>query len=1302
MALPVVSNNTPVAGSISWTAFGISFGTNNYSVAAGNTSKKYVWWEYRNGTPAIVSSDSFPTLADEDVLLFLNKNGIGATVPLTDVMDGSLIVPQSIYANAIAAEQIDSTHIKAGSIQTDALGAGVITTDKLAVGSVGDNLCTNGSFEEFANGMPVGWRTTITPVNGSVDVVSGVASSGKFCARLTATSTTADIRLDQDLTKVIPVSSADNRAWYVSARVGAGTAITKGVYLRVRWLTEAKGFISNTDVQSNIAMGTSFTLIEGQATPPSTARYMSVSVMLLNPNVVTNLYVDEITAREVVMSALIGDGQITTKKVSASAITATEIAANAVNAKHLFVGDLANLAFDGKFEDTTAKNWGGPGTVVSVANGLNWMRVDATAVGSVDIPNLNQFQVTQGEWIYAEVEVFGAVANTGTGTVNMHLATTRLDGTKQWPIFDIKTRSEVSGAWTKLSGQIQVPANGKLAQIQLNVGAAGTGITGNYYYFRNVIARRMNGGELIVDGAVTAKQIKGGTITSAEIAANTIGVDKLVVASGTNLAYNGSAELANSDVGYSGFTRQTTDVPPGFSAAWSSTAGQSTTNFLNAPAVPIKPNTTYGVTVWIKSDIPGTKTYLEPMTGSTATGMRTNPIYAFSNIDVPTTWGGTTGKPLTTVFTTGNAPLNTLYFRWFINHANGAQGSVFSFTGFTLYEMNAGELLVDGGIVSRHIATGSIASKKIAVTDMTNFAPSYRESPEDWEIDSPIAVVPSSITDNIDKQRFQLIDNTGTAKLARGPWIAATPGQEFYAEGKIYRTGSTANAINLRYYFYNKDRTYLSSASLTLDGATTPQNSPSGFLQKIKAVAPADTAYARLAVVMTNSTSADVSMYNVNGYRRNSGELIVDGAITSKKLESDLVLSTKIIAGNPTGTRAEMTSGGFRAYAADGSGGSSEVVRLGTDTDDYFAIVKQDGTLAASINQSGGIGAPSANISESLVYKGRELTDHFAKSPRGIVNWAQFTGSQLPTVNNGSEIGLFELAWVPDSTRMYAVHCTPITFTPSAAMSLTMNLRYTTNGSVPTVNSAILARDIKVVHTGTLSITVGMHDRLIGGFNGSHIRVLFTISAAAGGNAVPLSAQEPTAWVEDIGPAFPQGGVITTGGGANVNPVATYEKYYTAVDRRNYQGNNTLYTYGNHSTMYQGTSPAGVGKLKSMAFFNDMTADLSGATINDIQVYFYFNHWYNNAGGTAAIGVHGNTGTPPSTFAWGGGGQVINVPGWQKPGGQWVSIPSAYWNGFKTGAYRGLVLGGGTYDNGTYEYYGIAAPNPQIYVRYTK
>lgn len=435
-------------------------------------------------------------------------------------------------------------------------------------------------------------------------------------------------------------------------------------------------------------------------------------------------------------------------------------------------------------------------------------------------------------------------------------------------------------------------------------------------------------------GSINADVISTGTLAAARIAAASIGVDKLVVGQGQNLAYNGAAETGSS-IGYTGFIRATATPPTGFNAYWTTTTGQGTTTFLNQPAVKVKPNTQYRVSVWVMADKAGSKTYLEPQTGSIVAGERTTPIYAFSNLDVPTVW-----TRWTSVITTGTAPSNTLTFRWFVNHTNGTTtDSVFSFTGFELYEMNTGELIVDGAITagSAIIANGAIGTAQIgdaqitaakildanittakiadlavtdakissinagkivaswltagvinagaittsmlAVSDITNFAPSYAESPNDWVMDAGISNIATAIAAATDKRRFSFVDNSGAAKLARGPLQSVQPGDELYAEGTIYRTGVTTNAINLRYYFYDNTKAYLSSASLTLSGNTTPQNSPNAFFQQIKAVVPSGAFYARLALVMTNSTNDDIGMYNIRGYRRFGGQLIVDGAI---------------------------------------------------------------------------------------------------------------------------------------------------------------------------------------------------------------------------------------------------------------------------------------------------------------------------------------------------------------------------------------------------------------------------------------
>lgn len=376
MALPVITNNAPSAGYISWTAFGMEFGGVGYAVSAGNTNKAFTYWSYNGGSPLVVSTDTMPTaLANEDYFLFLNKLGIGMFVDSAQVIDGSTIVNGSIYAAAIAANQISAGHIVAGTIDAskivadtitanqiaaDAITtnelaagaviaenvqAGAITTDKLGVATVSDSLVANGSFEEFANSMPLGWTGSITAGTGLVDVVSGQSSSGAYAARMAPATTTSNSVLKQLPEKYIPVTAAAGRKWYVSMRGGTGTAgVTNGVYLKVNWYDAAKAFISAADVMTgNQAPSQSWTVYEGQVTPPSTARYMGVEVQYNSPNVVSTFYVDEVAAREVIVSAVIGDGQITTPKIVANAITANELAAGAVTAGHLTA-----TAIDGK------------------------------------------------------------------------------------------------------------------------------------------------------------------------------------------------------------------------------------------------------------------------------------------------------------------------------------------------------------------------------------------------------------------------------------------------------------------------------------------------------------------------------------------------------------------------------------------------------------------------------------------------------------------------------------------------------------------------------------------------------------------------------------------------------------------------------------------------------------------------------------------------------------------------------------------------------------------------------------------
>ena len=479
---------------------------------------------------------------------------------------------------------------------------------------------------------------------------------------------------------------------------------------------------------------------------------------------------------------------------------------------------------------------------------------------------------------------------------------------------------------------------------------------------------------------INAGSITAGTLDALRIGAGTISADKLVIGYGQNMAYNGSAESPTDKTGYTGWIRATSAPPTaGFSAYWTSTAGQGTTNFLNQPALKVKPNTQYRVSVWVKADKAGSVTYLEPMTGSTATGERTTPTYPFSAMPVPTVW-----TRWTATLTTGRAPAGKVYFRWFVNHSSGtATDSVFSFTGFELYEMNTGELLIDGAIQAGsaiiadsaigtakigdaqittakikdlavtdakietlnagkvvagwleagEIKAGAIKTSQLAVSDLANFAPSLMESPTDWLIDSPITIATTGSL-AYDRRRLSFIDTSGVAKLARGPLIAVKEGDELYGEGVIFRSGATTNNISIKYYFYDYAKAYISSNSTKLDGTATPTNDANGVVHKVKAVAPATAAYARFVVLMTNTTGNDIGMYNLRGYRRNGGELLVDGTIVAG---SAIIANGAIESAQISSLSAAKVSAGWIDVTGEIKAGAIKTSQLAVSDQTNFA-----------------------------------------------------------------------------------------------------------------------------------------------------------------------------------------------------------------------------------------------------------------------------------------------------------------------------------------------------------------------------
>lgn len=449
----------------------------------------------------------------------------------------------------------------------------------------------------------------------------------------------------------------------------------------------------------------------------------------------------------------------------------------------------------------------------------------------------------------------------------------------------------------------------------------------------------------------------------------------------------------------------------------------------------------------------------------------------------------------------------------------------------------------------------------------------------------------------------------------------------------------------------------------------------------------------------------------VLGAHRVEAEEIAAGAIQAEHLD--------VVAGDPAGTRMELKPDGLKFYGPDGS----EAVNLSSTPPQYLGILDSDGNTLAAMSDDGTVSGHALNIENDPVLAGDNLlgTLQSWESPamyertgwlddlsRGIVA----TGRRLITrrrVTNG-EFAQMELHFDYFAGRSYLIHIEPLPvyLDTNSFGYIRVRREYTDITSARPTLDSVLQRQftIRNLSGGRNLYNLG-GSYLLDASQSATCKLLISIGAEPGG--IEVWASNDHAWlnvqVYDQGMRVERTGInredskyyptgVTTAPPAPPQ-VKNYTKTYTA------NGYRSFYTSGGHynwntGKMFQGNSP-GVGGLQSMATFPSMTGDLSGATITSIRAYFYFEHWYYNSGGTAQIGLHGATSLPstkPSIT------HAVTSSGWPKPGGRWVNIPSQYWAGFRSGAYRGVTLGDTSPSLTEYGYARGSAT--KIEVKYTK
>lgn len=450
---------------------------------------------------------------------------------------------------------------------------------------------------------------------------------------------------------------------------------------------------------------------------------------------------------------------------------------------------------------------------------------------------------------------------------------------------------------------------------------------------------------------------------------------------------------------------------------------------------------------------------------------------------------------------------------------------------------------------------------------------------------------------------------------------------------------------------------------------------------------------------------------------------VIASVTAGKIVTGTLAAGTRIIAGSETGNHAELRDDGLRMYEVGPDGILVETGALGapSSTTGYELAL---GGRQFTVDSGGRVTSPQVNAGQLYVY-GESIYTILDRQPRGVIQRGIQTASSPAATSVNPEYGVFEIAATVYPGRLYVIETSTLRCRNTAAPGEgTVRLRYTTGDTTPNVTSSILLESVWTDQYGTGDAV--KLSRLYEPTSTQRLRVLVTVSRLSGGDGyIEGSTSNPIeVWIEDAGPAVPNGGVAnnsTTGAPATTAPTQTRQSIWAASWSATYRGDNSQ--KATNGDMIQGYAQGGGDGVQRALFGFEGPAlsgsDYNGQTISQVlgglpdadivkvELYLYASHWWNNAGGTAALGYHTQT-SAPATFSATATG-TTTVPNWPKPGGRWVDITSGWplsWG--DAGGVRGIAIGPPPGESTSATYYGRfvgtpgAAEQPLLRVTYRK
>lgn len=440
-----------------------------------------------------------------------------------------------------------------------------------------------------------------------------------------------------------------------------------------------------------------------------------------------------------------------------------------------------------------------------------------------------------------------------------------------------------------------------------------------------------------------------------------------------------------------------------------------------------------------------------------------------------------------------------------------------------------------------------------------------------------------------------------------------------------------------------------------------------------------------------------------------ASDVVATGTVSAALLEAIMVLVNQIIAGDPLGDHARMNNKGFRVFRAALTPGEApdEVVRMGTDTNDFFAVVDSSGRLVASIDDVGRIIGQALVVQGDPIFMGTSFLT-WLSGASGAGNNAPVTSGELMAarhyygfVAGGSgasgikgEYGIMEMSVYVSKDRMYQI--TPEVTYRRSTNDTELVLQISDGGAdSPSIFSTNIWRrqftNTRAPYEGVAS-SPGLWQP---SYTGWH-RIGMSAQRQGDENGIidiTDSQCFPTITVLDLGPAKPiVAGINRMGGSLPATasnptpppppppPPPPTRQYYVDLafaGSNSYRGNGSRRDDVGRDVI-QGWDPSGYnGDGKGYFYFN--MPDITG-TIDKMDVYFYTTHWFYNSGGTAVI--------TPTSFGENVGSNYDRlrepwiVGGLGRGSAKTIDLPRDWWDLFKgvghyPGRARGIALGPG-------------------------